>query len=116
MIQVHFDTPRQEPNYEFTNSKGKACSYERFTVEVTIKGDRRRIHCSKVYNGRLPLFDLAVRFSQGAKVWHGMADYIVDRDTVVNLQPCIDKRGHFTCAGFYEDFKGKAVQSNHNAM
>lgn len=114
-MQVHIETHRQEPDYVFTNKKGEQ-RYERFTVEVTIGNDRRRIHCSTIYGDRLPLFDLAVRFSQGAKVWRGMADYLVSKDQVVNLQACIDKRGHFSLAGYFADFEGKKVTSQHNAM
>jgi hypothetical protein len=115
-MQVHIDTHRQEPDYVFTNKKGVEVRYNRFTVEVTISGDRRRVHCSTVYADRLPIFDLAVRFSQGAKVWRGMADYSISKNDVFNLQPCIDKRGHFSLAGFFDDFDQKPVASQHNAM
>jgi len=114
-MQVHLDTHRQEPDYVWTNKKGEQ-RLERFTVEVTIRGDRRRVHCSKVWGDRLPIFGLAVRFSQGAKVWRGMADYLVSKDQVVNLQPCIDKRGNFILAGYFQDFDKKPVASQHNAM
>ncbi len=115
-MQVHVETHRQEPDYVFTDKKGKEQRYQRFSVEVTIKGDRRRVGCSTVWGDRLPIFCLAVRFSQGAKIWRGMADYLVSKDQVVNLQPCIDKRGNFLLAGYWEDFEDKAIASNHNAM
>jgi hypothetical protein len=115
-MQVHPETHRQDPDHVFTNKKGVEQHYERYSVEVTIKGDRRRVNCSTVWGDRLPLFGLAVRFSQGAKVWPGMADYLISKDVVVNLQPRIDKRGHFSLAGYWEDFEDKKVASQHNAV
>jgi hypothetical protein len=114
-MQVHVETHQREADYVFTNKRGEQ-RYERYTVEVTINGARRRVACGETYKDRLPIFGLAVRFSQGAKVWRGTADYVVSKGTVINLQPCIDKRGYFSLAGYWEDFEKKAVASQHNAI
>lgn len=114
-MEVHFDTHRQEPDLVFINKKGEQ-RLERHSVEITIRGDRRRVCCATVSNDWLPIFDLAVRFSQGTKIWRGTANYRVSKNDVVNLAPCIDKRGHFLLQGYWDDFKNKNIASQHNAI
>ncbi len=90
-------------------------TFDETTIEVSIGNDRRAVRCSA--NSRsINLFDLAVRFSQGSKVWPGSAVYWRDTGVVNNLRPNIDKRGYFLLAGFAEDFAGKAIRSQHNAV
>lgn len=115
-MQVHFETYREDAPTEYTNSKGKVCSYQGHSVEITIGTDRRRVSCGSVYDGRIYIHSLGVRFSQGAKVWPGTAVYWIEGDKVNNLRPNIDKRGHFSLAGYWEDFSRKAVASAHNAV
>lgn len=89
---------------------------EEFSVEVSIGNDRRAVRCAKYAEDHLDLFDLAVRFSTGAKVWPGSATYWFKSGNVNNLRPNIDKRGHFICCGFFEDFAAAPVRSLHNAV
>jgi|GEM_PF-2204834 len=114
-MQVHFDTCQQEADYVYTR-KGVTHSVPRFTVEVTIRADRRRVSCSSVYNGWVCIHGLAVRFSQGAKVWPGTATYWVESGQINDVRPNIDKRGHFSVVGFFEDYADKQVASQHNAV
>jgi hypothetical protein len=115
-MQVHFDTYREDAPVEYINRKGVAVSYTGHSVEITIGNDRRRVSCGEVYDGRLYIHSLAVRFSQGAKVWPGTAVYWIEKGTVGNVLPNIDKRGHFQLAGYFDDFQAKAVASQHNAV
>lgn len=115
-MKVHVETHRQEPDFVWVDKKGNEKRHPQYSVEVTIMGDRRRVACGEVWNDRLAVFNLAVRFSDGAKVWRGQADYLVNTGVVNNLQPCIDKRGHFHLVGYFEDYAQKAVASQHNAM
>ena len=118
-MQVHFDTYRQEADYVYTRN-GVEQRAAQFSVEITIsngrKDDRRRVSCSSVYSGWVCIRDLALRFSQGAKVWPGTATYWVESGVVNNVRPNIDKRGHVFLVGFFEDFDGKKVASQHNAV
>ena len=111
-MQVHFETYREvEP---FVTKDGK--SYPRFSVEVTIGKDRREVGASSLFNGRIAVYGLAVRFSSGSKVWPGSALYWVESGNVNNLTPNIDKRGHFSLVGYSADFVGREVRSLHNAV
>lgn len=85
------------------------------TVEVSIGTDRRALRCS-ADSKCVTVYGLAVRFSQGSKVWPGSATYWRETGVVNNLRPNIDKSGYFLLAGFAEDFAGKAVRSQHNAV
>lgn len=114
-MQVHFETYQQEADYVYARN-GVAHSLPQFSVEVTINGDRRRVSCSSVYNGWVSIHKLAVRFSQGAKVWPGTATYWVESGRINDVRPNIDKRGHFSLAGFFEDYESKTVASQHNAV
>lgn len=119
-MQVNFSTYRQEAPRTWVDRKGITQSIDRHTVEVSIGTDTRRVDCYLCARGdgirELSLFGLACRFSQGAKVWPASARYMVDRNVVVGLTPNIDKRGHFTLAGYFEDFAKKTVASQHNAV
>lgn len=118
-MQVHYETLRREADYVYTR-KGVTHSVEQYTVEITITNgrteDRRRVSCSSEYNGWVCIRDLALRFSQGSKVWPGTASYWVKTGVVNNVRPNIDKHGRFTLVGFFEDFDGKKVASQHNAV
>lgn len=111
-MQVHYDTFK--PSGTRTMSAGT--QYQQHTVEVTIKGDRRTVRCSSVFNGHITVYDLAVRFKTGTKVWPGTVNYWIETGRVNSLRPNIDKRGLVSLVGFYEDYKGKPVQSQHNAV
>lgn len=111
-MQIHFDT--YKVSGQRTLSDGKVIDLH--TVEVTINGDRRVVSCGGVYNGWISVWGLAVRFKTGTKVWPGEATYWIDSGKVNGLRPNIDKRGMVHLVGFYEDYKGKAVQSQHNAV
>lgn len=111
-MQVHFDTYKVTGQRELSNGR----MHDLHSVEITIGGDRRAVRCSGVHNGWISLWDLAVRFKTGAKVWPGEATYWIDSGKVNGLRPNIDKRGMVHLVGFYEDYKGKAVQSQHNAV
>ena len=116
-MQVHIDTLRQDADYIYTDKRGVQKSIPRHSIEVTIRNDRRRVRCGSIWNGSLPIFDLAVKFSSGEKVWPGSAYYWIESGNVNNLRPQIDKRGHFILAGFFEDFEDKAnIRSQHNAV
>ena len=109
-ITVHIDTlktvgQRTVGSYTFDEK----------TIEVSIGTDRRAVRCSADAKS-ITIFGLAVRFSQGSKVWPGSAIYWRETGVVNNLRPNIDKRGYFLLAGFAEDFDGKAVRSQHNAV
>jgi hypothetical protein len=91
------------------------------TVEITIGSDRRRVPCyERGAPGQrwhdLTICGLAVRFRTGTKVWPGTAVYWFSSGNVNNLTPNIDKRGHFSLVGYAEDFVGKTVRSQHNAV
>ena len=88
---------------------------EEFSIEVTIGKDRRAVRCYAEEKS-ITIFGLAVRFSQGSKVWPGSAIYWRETGVVNNLRPNIDKSGYFLLAGFAEDFDGKAIRSQHNAV
>lgn len=111
-MQVHFDTYKVTGQRKLSDGK----VIDLHTVEITIRGDRRVVRCSAVFRGWISLWDLAVRFKTGTKVWPGEATYWLDKGTVTGLRPQIDKRGVVSLVGFYEDYKGKAVQSQHNAV
>lgn len=115
-MQVHIETRRQEPSKTYTRADGTQVTIDPHTVEVTINGDRRRVRCGGIHNGWMSVWDLAIRFSHGAKVWPGSATYWIESGNVNNIRPNIDKRGHFILAGYMEDFKDKPVRSVHNAV
>lgn len=111
-MQVHPETHKQvEP---LTLKDGSL--WDRFTVEVTVRGVRREVAASAVRDGRFYVHDLAVKFSSGAKVWPGYAIYWTETGVVNNLRPNIDKTGHFQLVGFAADFGGRPVRSQHNAV
>lgn len=111
-IQVHAETYREtEPR---TLKSGE--TLKQYLVDVTIGGSRRAVRASEVWNGRFYVFGLAIRFSSGAKVWPGSAIYWTETGVVNHIRPNIDKRGVFSLVGFAEDFVGKAVRSQHNAV
>lgn len=120
-MQVHFETFRQDDDMVWNDKKGAERKFEQFSVEITIntgrKQDRRRVRCSKVYDKRISIDGLAVRFAKaGDKVWPGTATYWVDSGNVNNVTPNIDKRGFFSLVGYFEDFNGKKIASQHNAV
>lgn len=95
---------------------------ERHTVEVEINGDRRAVFAHKTEwkddptRNSITIYGLAVRFSQGEKVWPGQATYWFKTGQVGHVNPNIDKRGHFFLEGYAADYEGKAVRSAHNAV
>lgn len=113
-MQVHIDTFKSTGIHTYGTF-----SREEFSVEITIKGDRRAVRCVQWGAGddaRLTIFGLAVKFNQGAKVWPGCATYWIKSGRVNNLTPNIDKRGTFILCGYSADFEGKSVRSQHNAV
>jgi hypothetical protein len=111
-MQVHFDT--YKVTGQITTKRGEP--FDLHSVEITIGKDRREVACGAVYNGWIKIFDLAVRFSHGSKMWPGSATYWIESGNVNNLSPNIDKRGHFILAGFMADYENRAVRSQHNAV
>lgn len=111
-MQVHFDTFKQDGVRTFKDGR----TIPLHTVEVTIKGDRRTVRCSGEWNKAIRVYGLAVRFQTGTKVWPGEAVYWIESGRVTGLSPEIDKRGHVNLVGFIEDYRGKAVHSQHNAV
>lgn len=114
-MQVHIETLKHVGQEAYAH-----VTIQRYTVEVTIGKDRRAVRCHPVrVNGEidhLNLFDLAVRFSSGAKVWPGSAVWWSKTGNVNNLRPNIDKRGYFSLVGYFADFEAKPVASQHNAV
>ena len=111
-MQVHADT------YKFTHTD--EYGIDRYTVEVTIKGDRREVRAFKSTDGMsresIRIYGLAVRFKTGAKVWPGHATYWFDGNHVNMLRPDIDKWGTVMLVGFFEDFTESKHRSMHNAV
>lgn len=126
MITVHLETLKSTPTSRVCGKK--TITFDRQTVEITVtlgqKADRREVQCHTRTEGCVPgaplecvtIYGLAVRFSSGNKIWPGSATYWVKSGNVNNLCPNIDKRGYFSLAGFAEDYTGKAVRSQHNAV
>lgn len=115
MIQIHTDTIESTPASYTLN--GVTRSYESKTVEITIRGDRRRVGCSE--NGAsIHIFGLAVKFRTGSKVWPGTAIYWHKTGNINNLRPNIDKfNGQFcSLVGFFEDHTDSKHRSLHNAV
>lgn len=115
MITVHLDTFQSTPDsYTY---KGVTRKLDRHTIEITIRGDRRRVACSDDGNG-ITLFGLAVKFRTGTKIWPGSAVYWHKGGEVNNLRPNIDKFNGQWCSlvGFFEDFANKKNRSQHNAV
>ena len=116
-MQVHFETFRQDADMVWTDKKGAERKFEQFSVEITINKSRRRVSCSSIYAGWVKIHDLAVRFVKaGDKVWPGTATYWVESGNVNGITPNIDKRGSFCLAGYFADFDGKKIASQHNAV
>lgn len=111
-MQVHFDTFKQTGTRTFDDGR----TIDTYSVEVTIRGDRRAVRCSSTFNNRIDIYDLAVKFQTGTKVWPGRAVYWLESGNVNHLAPEIDKRGHVSLVGFFEDYADKAVRSQHNAV
>lgn len=116
MFTIHFDTLQTE-TVTYTNRKGEAHSYERHTVEITLRGNRRRVNCSQDDN-RTTIHGLAVRFRTGTKVWPGSAIHWAKTGVINNLRPNIDKfNGQFcSLVGFFEDHANSKHRSLHNAV
>lgn len=112
MITVHFETFKVTGQRTLWNGD----VIDTHSVEVTIRGDRRELRCSDAWNGHITLFDLAVRFQAGTKVWPGHAVYWIERGHVNGLRPMIDKRGHVSLVGYFADYADKKVRSRHNAV
>jgi hypothetical protein len=111
-MQVHFDTYREIESY--ISESGR--SIPQFVVDVTVRDERRTVRASSVFNDRITVHGLAVRFSSGSKVWPGSAIYWIKSGNVNHIRPNIDKSGNFILVGYAEDFDGKAVRSQHNAV
>lgn len=113
-MQVHAETFK----FSHTDDYG----IDRHTVEVTINGQRRVIRAARhTYpntGDTITVFDLAVKFQTGAKVWPGRVDFMVATGKIGRLDACIDK---FTgkplrLVGFFEDFEQSKARSLHNAV
>ena len=116
MFTIHFDTIQTE-TVTYTDRKGRASSYERQTVEITLRGNRRRVNCH-TYDGKTTIFGLAVKFRTGTKVWPGSATHWDKTGNINNLRPNIDKfNGQFcSLVGFFEDHANSKHRSLHNAV
>lgn len=114
-MQVHYDTYREEAPVTMT-IRGEQRIVKRYSVEVTIGNDRRRIACGAEWNDHFMLFGLALRFSQGSKVWPGTGTYWIKGNHVNSIRPNIDRSGHFILVGYFEDYADKKVRSQHNAV
>lgn len=115
MITVHLDTIESKPaSYTY---KGVTHTYDQQTIEITIRGDRRRVSCHAGEN-HISIFGLAVRFRSGTKVWPGSAIYWHKTGGVNNLRPNIDKFSSQFCqlVGFFEDHENSKHRSQHNAV
>ena len=116
MITVHLDTIQATPA-TYTDRKGRLVTFDRQTIEITIRGDRRRVRC---WGGAddITIYDLAVRFRTGTKVWPGSATYWHKTGNVNNLRPNIDKFSGQFCqlVGFLEDHESSSHRSQHNAV
>lgn len=111
-MKVHADTFK----FSHTDEHG----IDRHTVEVTIKGDRRTVRAHRYTNpvagDTITVYDMAVKFKTGAKVWPGHADFRTATGQVSNLRPNIDKFGTVILVGFFEDFQESKARSLHNAV
>lgn len=114
-MQVHIETLKivGQGSYKIG---GEIHTFDRYTVEVTIAQDRREVRCSEPFNGHITIQGLAVRFQTGAKVWPGSAIYWLETGTINQIRPNIDKHGSFSLVGFADDYEGKKVRSQHNAV
>lgn len=115
MITVHLDTLQSTPDsYTY---KGVTRQLDRQTVEITIRGDRRRVNCHADKTS-ISIFGLAVRFQTGTKIWPGSAIYWREKGHVNNLRPNIDKFNGQFCrlVGFFEDHVASKHRSQHNAV
>lgn len=115
MITVHLDTIESKPaSYTY---KGKTRAYEAETIEITIRGDRRRVRCH-AGETNISIYGLAVRFRTGTKVWPGSATYWHKTGNVNNLRPNIDKFSGQFCqlVGFFDDYESSRHRSQHNAV
>jgi hypothetical protein len=116
MFTIHFDTLQTE-TVEYTDRKGRPRSYESQTVEITLRGDRRRVSCHS-RGDSTTIGGLAVRFRTGTKVWPGSAVYWAKTGNINNLRPNIDKFSGQFCSlvGFFEDHADSKHRSQHNAV
>lgn len=116
MITVHLDTLQSKP-VSYTTRKGEVRYFDKETIEITIGNDRRRVACHSGPN-RISIFDLAVRFRTGTKVWPGSAVYWVESGNVNNLTPNIDKFNGRWCSlvGYFDDHVDSERRSQHNAV
>lgn len=115
MIAVHTDTLQSTPaSYTY---KGVTHAYDEQTIEITIRGDRRRVPCHAAETN-ISIFGLAVRFRTGTKVWPGSAIYWREKGHVNNIRPNIDKfNGQFcSLVGFFADHADSKHRSLHNAV
>ena len=111
-MQVHFDTYKISGQIILNDGK----TLDTHSVEVTIDKKRREVPCGAIFNNRVTIFDLAVRFYGGNKVWPGTALYWIENNNVNNLRPNINKSGNFLLAGFIADYQNKSTHSQHNAV
>ena len=116
MFTIHFDTLQTE-TITYTDRKGRASSYERESVEITMRGNRRRVNCHSS-SDNITIYGLAVRFRTGTKVWPGSAVYWAKTGNINNLRPNIDKFNGQYCSlvGFFEDHADSKHRSLHNAV
>lgn len=115
MITVHLDTLQSAPD-EYT-VRGVTRTFDRQTIEITIRGDRRRVPCHAGPD-HISIYGLAVRFQTGTKVWPGSAIYWREKGHVNNLRPNIDRFSGQFCqlVGYFEDHVASKHRSQHNSV
>ena len=90
------------------------------SIEIEIRGDRRRVGAFSITHEQILIHGLAVRYPTGKKVWPGRAIYWKDSGDVNNLRATnIDHRtgsGFVLLVGYFADYADKAVRSNHSAV
>lgn len=115
MITIHLETLQSEPaSYTY---KGVTRTYLAQTIEITIRGDRRRVNCV-AGPANISIYGLAVRFQTGTKIWPGSAIYWRETGHVNNLRPNIDRFSGQFCqlVGFLADHQDSKHRSQHNAV
>jgi hypothetical protein len=121
MITVHLETLTAVKR-TYTDRKGREVSYDSHTIEISIGSDRRAVRCHPITrtdgDSNISIYELAVRFRTGAKVWPASAVYWLKSGNVNNLRPNIDKFNGQFCqlVGYFADHEDSAHRSQHNAV
>lgn len=120
MLQVHIETLKISGKGSYKTGKGKTAKtveYDMHSIEVTIAGDRREVRCHPS-DKNVSVFGLAVKFQTGEKIWPASAIYWIEKGTVNNIRPNIDKFSGQNCrlVGYMSDFEQSSTRSMHNAV